>query len=351
MSLMGSIARLYGRQRETSSLCLRSPRLLRAIIARSQETFLGPYITPQTSELTLSGEQLASAEREYADGEGFFGHFPGVDARKALRGRRILDLGCGYGGRTVWYAEHCKPACVAGVEITEQVVERCRAFARRRGHDEIDFRQGLGEDLPFEDDAFDVVVSYDVQEHVEDPARTLEQIARVLAPGGDAWMVFPTYLGGRASHLDYLTQVPFLHRVFDPDTILPVVNEFLLREPERYVIRPQPPAHVSPTGRRVLPSLNGSDRAQSLAYMARAGLEVSWSGADPLVTRSAPVPMAGIAEEAMRWLARKDRLPELLIGHLAFHLRPARDSPVQPLVASSSPRRSRTTPRPAASAG
>lgn len=320
MSLMKSIALLHGRQREASSLCLRSPRLLRTIIARSQGTFLGPYVTPQTFELLSDGEQLASAEREYSDGEGFFEHFPGIDARDALRGKRVLDIGCGYGGRTVWYAEHCEPASIAAVEITEQVVERCQAFAHRRGRYDIDFRHGFGEDLPFDDDAFDVVISYDVQEHVEDPARTLEEIARVLAPGGDAWMVFPTYRGGRASHLDYLTQVPFLHRVFDPDTILATVNEFLEREPERYGVRPQPPARVTPTGRRALPSLNGSDRAQSLAYIARAGLHVAWCGSDPLITSRAPFRMAAIAENGMRLLARHNRLPDSLIGHLAFRL-------------------------------
>lgn len=321
MGVVRSVARLHGRQREAASLCVRSPRLLRAIIARSQGTFLGPYVTPQTFELLSDGEELASAEREYGDGDGFFAHFPGIDAREALGGKRVLDIGCGYGGRTVWYADHCQPASIAAVEITEQVVDRCHAFARRRGRSDIDFRHGFGEDLPFGDDSFDVVISYDVHEHVEDPARTFEEIARVLAPGGDVWMVFPTYLGGRSSHLDYLTQVPFLHRIFDPDTILAVVNEFLEREPERYGVRPQPPARVTPTGRRTLPSLNGADRAQSLAYIDRAGLQVAWHSSDPLITRRAPTRLAGLAEDVMRGLIARDRIPDVLIGHLVFHLR------------------------------
>lgn len=335
MIALESLARLRERQRETASLCLRSPRLLRWIINRSQGTFLGPYVTPQTFEMLVDREQLASAEREYADGAGFFEHFPGIDAHDALRGKRVLDLGCGYGGRTVWYADHCAPASIAAVEISEEVVARCTAFARRAGRVDIDFRHGFGEDLPFDDDAFDVVVSYDVQEHVEDPARTLQEIARVLSPGGDVWMVFPTYLGARSSHLDYLTQVPFLHRVFDPDTLLCVVNEFLEREPERYGVRPQPVARLTPTGRRVLPSLNGSDRRQSLAYIAQAGLRVAWFGYEPLITRRAPIPLAGVAEDTMRFLARRDRLPDLLIGHLAFRLQAASPAPAEPAMPSS----------------
>ncbi|MDP8909863.1 MAG: class I SAM-dependent methyltransferase [Chloroflexota bacterium] len=321
MRILASLARLHGRQRETASLCLRAPRLLHAVIRSTQRTFLGPYVTPQTFELQASMDSLASAEREYEDGPSFFAHFRGADAREVLAGKRVLDLGCGYGGRTVWYAEHAQPASIVGVEIAESVVERCRAFARRRGHDEIEFRHAFGESLPFEDRTFDVVVSYDVQEHVQDPARTLEEIARVLSPGGEAWMVFPSYLGARASHLDYVTQVPFLHRIFDPDTILPVINQFLTAAPERYGVAPQPPSKVAPTGRRVLPSLNGSDRAQSVAYMVRAGLVVSEVPAEPLVTKRAPVPFAGAFESMMRWMADRRRLPDLLVGHLAFRLR------------------------------
>lgn len=320
MSIVASVARLHGRQRETASLCLRAPRLLHALVRSTQQTFLGPNITPQTFELQASGEKLTSAQREYEDGPGFFAHFPGTDARTVLAGEHLLDLGCGYGGRTVWYAEHAQPASIVGVEIAESMVDRCRAFARRRGHDEVEFRRAFAEDLPFEDDTFDIVLSYDVQEHVQDPARTLEEIARVLKPGGEAWMVFPSYLGARASHLDYVTLVPFLHRVFDPDTIVSVINRFLIAAPERYGVGRQPPSMVAPTGRRVLPSLNGSDRAQSVAYMARAGLRVCEVPAEPLVTRRAPIPLAAQCESLMRWVAERGRLPDLLVGHLAFRL-------------------------------
>lgn len=314
-----SFADLRARQRETSSLCLRSPRLLRTIIGRSQGTFFGPLITPQA--LGPVEGSFASAEREHADGDRFFKHFPFTDPGAVLSRKRVLDIGCGYGGRTVWYAENCALDSIAGVEISERVAQLCRDFALMRGHGEIDFRHAFGEDLPFADDSFDAIVSYDVQEHVEDPAKTLQEIARVLAPGGDVWMVFPTYLGARSSHLDYVTQVPFLHRVFDPDAILSVVNEFLEREPERFGVARQPPSSLTPTGRRTLPCLNGADRSQSREYIARAGLEISWCSVDPIITRRAPVPLAGIAEDAMRRLAHHDLLPDLLIAHLAFHLR------------------------------
>lgn len=46
---------------------------------------------------------------------------------------------------------------------------------------------GIGEDLPFEDDTFDMVISVAVLEHVRDPFRCMSEIARVLRPGGEVW--------------------------------------------------------------------------------------------------------------------------------------------------------------------
>jgi SAM-dependent methyltransferase len=274
-------------------------------------------VTPQTFELSQNGDQFASAAREHDDGPRFFSNFGPDDDVALLQGLRVLDLGCGYGGRTVWYAER-GPEHVVGIEISERMVDRCAAFARSRGVDNVTFQVGFAENLEWEDASFDAVLSYDVLEHVEDPAKALREIWRVLRPGATAWLVFPTYLGARSSHLDYLTQVPFLHRVFDPDAIIDVVNEFLVADPERYGVKPQPAPRVTATGRRALPTLNGMSRRQAETWIRAAGLEVIWSDAAPLFTENAPLPLARPLSGAMGRLAGTGRLPEILIGHLAF---------------------------------
>lgn len=50
---------------------------------------------------------------------------------------------------------------------------------------------GVGEDLPFADGAFDAVLTLDVLEHVKDPFRCAQEIARVLKPGGRLYAVVP----------------------------------------------------------------------------------------------------------------------------------------------------------------
>jgi SAM-dependent methyltransferase len=182
----------------------------------------------------------------------------------------------------------------------------------------VTFQVAFAEALPFGDASFDLVLSYDVFEHVDDPVRAFRELRRVLRPGGHAWLVFPTYLGMRASHLDYLTQIPALHRIFDPHTLVDVINEFLTADPALGV-DPQPRPVVGPLGRRALPALNGMSHREATALIERCGFRVHRAEARAFVTPAAPPPLGLLARPLERW-GRRHRLPDLLIGGLRFHL-------------------------------
>lgn len=311
-----------GRRRQAASVCIRNRVVLRALIAASQRSArFGPLMTPETFELTRdAGARLLSGEREYEDGEAFFWLFGGRLPHEALRSARVLDLGCGYGGRTVYYAQACGAAAVEGLEISARMVERCRAFARAKGAGNVSFSVGLAEALPYETGSFDAVVSYDVLEHVEDPVRAIAEMARVLRPGGKAWLAFPSYRGALASHLDYLTRIPALHRLFDPGVLVDVVNEFLRREPDRLGVGPQPPPHVSPLGHLVLPTLNGLTLAEARELIRRAGFLVEAEVVRPLLSARSPLPLGPTLSRALSAWHRAKGLPELLVGTLAVAL-------------------------------
>jgi SAM-dependent methyltransferase len=128
-------------------------------------------------------------------------------------GRDVLDLGSGFGGRTIRFAE--LGARVTGVEIDDEVVARALSFASSRAVN-ARFLKGSGEHIPCADESFDLVTMFDVLEHVVSPEAVLAEIRRVLRPGGSAAIVFPPYYDVTAgSHLHgYATSFPALNLFF-----------------------------------------------------------------------------------------------------------------------------------------
>jgi SAM-dependent methyltransferase len=308
----------------TGTLGLKSKVLLRALIVASRDTRFGPLLTPQADELHRhSDEALLSGRRELADGAAFFGHFQGRLSVEALQGQTVLDLGCGYGGRTVHYALRGRPERIEGLEIIPEMIDRCRRLARQEYADRAHFGLGRAEALPYDARSFDTVLSYDVLEHVDDPARAFSEIARVLRPSGVAWLVFPSYLGARSSHLDYLTRLPALHRIFDLDCAIGVVNEYLSAEPDRYGVGVQPPPRVGPFGRKTLPTLNGMTYRDSRLLIAQAGLAITFERITPTLHPESGIMFVRGTGRVLSTIARAVPLPELLIGSIALGLTPS----------------------------
>ena len=105
-----------------------------------------------------------------------------------VAGLRVLDIGCGDAGVPIAFAE--AGASAHGIEPFEPSVERGRVRAEEHGVT-LDLRAGVAESLPYRDSAFDLVVLDNVLEHVDDRERTLDEIARVLRPGGLLYLVTP----------------------------------------------------------------------------------------------------------------------------------------------------------------
>jgi 2-polyprenyl-6-hydroxyphenyl methylase/3-demethylubiquinone-9 3-methyltransferase len=96
-------------------------------------------------------------------------------------GLEVLDVGCGGGLLAEEFA--ALGARVTGVDPSVASLEAAREHARERGF-EIDYREGVGEHLPFADGSFDAVYCCDVLEHVDAVERAVREIARVLRAGG-----------------------------------------------------------------------------------------------------------------------------------------------------------------------
>jgi GT2 family glycosyltransferase/ubiquinone/menaquinone biosynthesis C-methylase UbiE len=100
-------------------------------------------------------------------------------AAAAAPGRTVLDAGCGVGYGTAILAQ-AAGARTVGVDISPEAV----AAARNRAGAVAEFVVGDLHDLPFEDDAFQLVTCFEAIEHAADPDRALDEIRRVMAPDG-----------------------------------------------------------------------------------------------------------------------------------------------------------------------
>ena len=104
----------------------------------------------------------------------------------ALRpGERVIDLGSGGGFDCIVAAGQVGPeGRVVGVDMTEEMLHRSRAAATAMGLGNVEFRQGIIEDLPVEDGWADAVISNGVINLCADKRRVFTEIMRVLRPGG-----------------------------------------------------------------------------------------------------------------------------------------------------------------------
>src|SRR6185369_12538506 len=83
---------------------------------------------------------------------------------------RILDVGCGTGANLKMLAGY---GSAEGVDISPQAVE----FCRDRGLNSV--RLGAAEQLPYDDDSFELVTALDVIEHLDDDVAGLREMRRV----------------------------------------------------------------------------------------------------------------------------------------------------------------------------
>lgn len=186
----------------------------------------------------------------------------------ARRGERILDVGCGPGLLVERIAANVgAQGEVRGVDLSENMVALARG--RCAGSPWVGFEPADATALPFEDDRFDAVACTQVLEYVPDVGRALEELKRVLRPGGRALLIdtdwescvwasgddermrqmlaawnrhcahphLPRALGpmlaSKGFRIDSIETVAIVNALFDADTysggMMPVIAEFVVR--------------------------------------------------------------------------------------------------------------------------
>lgn len=137
----------------------------------------------------------------------------GLDNLPYLYDKRVLDIGSGPMGGILNFIE-----CDAKVSVdplNDEYIKHFKDFYNPN----IEYITGVGEDLPFTSEQFDLVTSMNALDHCEDPEQVLSEIKRVLDRSGYMALTFCVNLSEAHPHPAHKISIDseWLHRVIDED--------------------------------------------------------------------------------------------------------------------------------------
>lgn len=127
-----------------------------------------------------------------------------INSIKRLKNLNILDLGCGYGSLSKTLGGF--KVKVTSADIDEKSLKFAKKFlSSNKNIKVVKIRE---EKLPFKDNEFDIVILFDVIEHVKNPKITIEESLRILKKGGLLIVQFTPYYSIVGHHLYDYTKFP-----------------------------------------------------------------------------------------------------------------------------------------------
>jgi len=177
--------------------------------------------------------KMSYTEWQFVKGEQTIQFFlPYHSQEQMFRDKTVLDIGCGGGGKTCYYATF-QPKKIIGIDVVEHYAEEGNAFARGKGLGEIaTFMTADAANMPFADESFDTIIMNDAMEHVDQPEKTLEECFRVLKPGGHIYINFPPYYHPYGAHLSDAIGIPWVHSFFSEQSMINAYKQLVSSLPD-----------------------------------------------------------------------------------------------------------------------
>jgi ubiquinone/menaquinone biosynthesis C-methylase UbiE len=143
-----------------------------------------------------------------------------VATQADLSGKKVLEVSCGHGGGASYIMRSLHPASYTGLDLNARAIELSR---QRHNLPGLDFVQGDAENLPFDDESFDVVLNIESSHCYPHFPRFLAEVVRVLRPGGHFLYADIRFRGAIARWEAELADTPMRQ------LSLQVINEQVLR--------------------------------------------------------------------------------------------------------------------------
>jgi ubiquinone/menaquinone biosynthesis C-methylase UbiE len=94
----------------------------------------------------------------------------------------VLEVGCGRGGGLSHLNRYFSPKTITGIDLNNKAIKFCNTFYKKEKNSL--FKQANAQNLPFEDETFDFVINVESSHRYPDPVKFLNEVRRVLRPGG-----------------------------------------------------------------------------------------------------------------------------------------------------------------------
>ncbi len=98
-----------------------------------------------------------------------------------LKGKTVLEVGSGRGGGSAFISKYLEPKKMVGLELSKYAVNLCQ---KKFLFPNLEYMQGIAENLPFPDNTFDVVINIESSHCYQDMDKFVSEVIRVLKPQG-----------------------------------------------------------------------------------------------------------------------------------------------------------------------
>ena len=190
-----------------------------SVIGENLLLFLNQIIPNQHSSLLKAKFSAETYNSYFADrASSSFAQFGSMD----LKNHHVLDIGCGLGANIDFLAS-IGAAHITGLDIRESQINSTKRMFFSTSYkmkEKLSFTVADAASLPFESNSFDSMIAADTFEHIDDLQNAMNELARVLKPGGNLYAYFPPFYAPWGAHMVNWITVPWCQVFFSEKTIL-----------------------------------------------------------------------------------------------------------------------------------